>query len=71
MTAIDGKPTDLRESGEMLHAGDLQYEIRDGRLLTEIDGTAFEVIVYKVGDRYIAARGNEFGYANYQVEAVE
>jgi Protein of unknown function (DUF3604) len=68
VTAIDGKPTDLRESAEMMHAGELQYEIRDGRLLTEINGAPFEVTVYKVGDRYVAARSNEFGYANYEVE---
>jgi len=30
----------------------------------------FAVTVYKVGDKYIAARSNEFGYANYEVEKV-
>jgi hypothetical protein len=33
-----------------------------------IAGTPFEVAVYKVGDKYLAARSNEFGYANYEVE---
>jgi hypothetical protein len=23
--------------------------------------------VYKVGDKYLAARSNEFGYANYEI----
>jgi hypothetical protein len=69
VTAIDGKPTELRESAELMHAGELTYEIRDGRLLTEIGGTPFEVTVYKVGDRYVASRSNEFGYANYEVDA--
>jgi len=23
--------------------------------------------VYKLGDKYVAARSNEFGYANYQI----
>jgi hypothetical protein len=68
VTAVDGKPRDLREAGELMHAGELQYEIRDGRLVTEIDGTPFEVTVYKLGDRYVASRSNEFGYANYEVE---
>jgi hypothetical protein len=27
-------------------------------------------VVYKVGDKYIAARGSEFGYANYEVQTV-
>ena len=29
-----------------------------------------EVAVYKKSDTYLAARNNEFGYANYQIEAV-
>ncbi len=71
VTAIDGKPTELRESAELMHAGELPYEIRDGRLLTEIGGAPFEVTVYKVGDRNVASRSNEFGYANYEVEAAQ
>jgi hypothetical protein len=27
--------------------------------------------VYKLGDKYVAARDNEVGYANYQVEEVK
>ena len=68
VTAIDGKPTDLAEAGELFHAGDRQYEIRDGRLVTDINGTRFEVTVYKQGERFVAARSDEFGYANYEVE---
>jgi hypothetical protein len=26
------------------------------------------VTVYKLGDRFVASRSNEFGYANYEVE---
>ena len=37
-------------------------------LVTTIANTPFEITVYKVGDKYVAARSNEFGYANYQVE---
>ena len=36
--------------------------------MTTIAGAPFEVTVYKVGDKYVAARSNEFGYANYEVE---
>ena len=46
------------------------YEIKDGRIITTIGGTPFDVVVYKVGDKYIAARGSEFGFANYEVQAV-
>ena len=69
ITAVDGKPTtDLSEAGELLHGGEAQYEIRNGRLVTQIGGAPFEVTVYKLGHKYIAARDNEFGYANYRVE---
>jgi hypothetical protein len=33
-------------------------------------GTPFEVALYKDGDKYVAARSNEFGYANYEVQVV-
>ena len=47
------------------------YEIKDGQIVTTLVGTPFEVTVYKVGDKYVAARSNEFGYANYEVEQIE
>jgi hypothetical protein len=46
-------------------------EIKGGRIITTIGMTPFDVAVYKVGDKYVAARSNEFGYANYEVEAVK
>jgi len=48
-------------------APQIGYEIRDGRLITTIDGTGFEVTVYHDGKRYLAARGEEYGFANYEV----
>jgi hypothetical protein len=70
ITAVDGKAGDPSESAELLHGGDARYEIRDGHLVTQLAGTPFEVTVYKLGDRYVASRGNELGYANYEIEAV-
>jgi len=26
------------------------------------------VIIYKLGDKYLASRSDEYGYANYEVE---
>jgi hypothetical protein len=49
----------------------MQYEIRDGLYVVEIAGTPIEAAVYKVGDKYVAARSNEFGYANYEIHDVE
>src|SRR5207249_542492 len=56
VTAVNGKASALTETGELMHAGELQYQIRDGRLLTDINGTEFEVTVYKQGDKYVASR---------------
>ena len=54
-----------------LSAQSAAYEIRGGTIITTLDGTPFDVTVYKVGDKYVAARSNEFGYANYEVESVK
>ncbi len=66
--AVDGKAQDPNSMAEALHGGQIPYEIRDGRLITQIGGTPFEVTVYRLGDRYVASRDNEYGYANYEVE---
>jgi len=47
------------------------YEIRGGRLITMINGTPFDVTVYRAGERYVAARGSEFGYVNYELVALK
>ena len=43
------------------------YDIVNGKIITELVGTPIEVAVYKMGDKYLAARSDEFGYANYEV----
>jgi signal peptidase I len=43
------------------------YNIKNGKLFTELVGTPIDISVFKVGDKYLAARGNEFGYANYEI----
>ncbi len=43
------------------------YNIANGKIVTELVGTPIEIAVYKTGDRYLAARSDEFGYANYEV----
>jgi hypothetical protein len=67
-----GKPAAAGHMFEVLHSGQLspaaQYEVRNGRIVTTLFGTPFEVTVYKVGDRHVASRSNEFGYANYEIE---
>ncbi len=54
-----------------MHAGYLQYEIRDGHLVTEVAGAELDMTVYKLGNKYVASRSREFGYANYEVEGVK
>ena len=43
------------------------YNVKDGKIITALVGTPIEISVYKLGDKYVAARSNEFGYANYQI----
>jgi Protein of unknown function (DUF3604) len=45
------------------------YSIHNGRVVTMLANTPFEMAFYKLGDRYYGARSNEFGYANYQILA--
>ncbi len=70
VTAVDGEATNLDDAGDFMH-GQVGYEIRNGRLVTTLSGTPFEVSVYKLGDRFYGARSDEFGYANYEIERVE
>ena len=45
------------------------YEIKDGRLSSSLnDGSRFSSRIFKLGDRYVAARSDEAGYANYEVK---
>jgi hypothetical protein len=54
-----------------------EYTIKNGRIVTWFGNREYEIAVYrlgggstdllKTGDTYIAARSNEFGYANYEV----
>jgi hypothetical protein len=44
------------------------YEIKDGHIVTIVERTPFELTVYRSGDKYVAARSNEFGHANYELK---
>ena len=70
ISSIDGKLPDAEQMGDIMHPSGLgaEYEIHDGHIVTTIEGTPFEVTVYRMGDKLVAARSNEFGYANYEVE---
>jgi hypothetical protein len=71
ITSVNGTTPEPAEIGDVLHSGELgapaAYEIRDGRIVTTIANSAYEVSVYKLGDKYYGARSNEFGYANYEL----
>jgi hypothetical protein len=43
------------------------YNVANGRIVTDLIGTPIETRVYKLGGKYLAARSNEFGYANYEI----
>jgi len=76
MTEAEHRHTPARETttsevpaevARYLDGTDLLAKTQALRLST-IANTPFEITVYKVGDKYVAARSNEFGYANYEVE---
>lgn len=71
ITAVNGNTPDIEVMGELSHGRFMQYEIRDGRYHVEIAGTPLEVTVYKLDGKFVAARSNEFGYANYEIESVK
>ena len=43
------------------------YYVNNGKIVTSQVGTPIEITVYKAGGKYLAARSNEFGYANYEI----
>lgn len=43
------------------------YYINNGKIVTVLAGTPIEVTVYKVGEKYLGVRSNEFGYANWEI----
>jgi hypothetical protein len=59
------------EVGNVAQAGYLgsssPYSIQDGKVRSWLQQTPFDITVYKLGDRYLGARSNEFGYANYEI----
>jgi hypothetical protein len=74
ITNVDGRQPEAGELGDVLHSGELGapafYEIGNGRITTTLGNAPFEVTVYKLADKYVAARSSEFGYANYELEPV-
>ena len=66
-----GRMAEPAEVGNALENGYLGiptgYSIKDGRIATIFGNAPHEMSVYKVGDKYLASRSNEFGYANYEV----
>lgn len=43
------------------------YYINGGKLVTSLAGTPIESTIYKLGDKHLGARSDEFGFANYEV----
>ncbi|RFB96527.1 hypothetical protein B5K08_09160 [Rhizobium leguminosarum bv. trifolii] len=74
ITELNGGQPSVDDVLQIMHpstsGSSADYAIKDGHIITTIDGTPFELTVYTSGDKYVAARSNEFGYANYEVQAV-
>jgi Protein of unknown function (DUF3604) len=65
---------DLDQIGELVTSEPIKkpsdYAINNGRLSTTIGDTPFELVVFSLGKKYVAARPAEFGYANYEIAEV-
>ena len=66
---VNGKriDTELGANSNSVSSTTAAYEIKDGHIVTTIEGTPFELTVYRSGDKYVAARNDEFGHANYEL----
>jgi hypothetical protein len=68
---VNGEIPKPSEVGDVLHGGTVgagtAYAIKDGAIVTTLGNLPYEAKVYKVGEKYLAARSNEFGFANYEV----
>ncbi len=62
LPSLTGDPVDASYLG-----ASQPYLINNGKIVTALAGTPIEMTVYKVGDKYLGARSNEFGYANYEM----
>ena len=70
ITELDGELATGRQLGHSVSSSSAAYEIKDGHIVTTIEGTPFELTVYRSGDKYVAARSDEFGHANYELVKV-
>jgi Protein of unknown function (DUF3604) len=44
------------------------YNIQNGKIIITLSQAPYSYTIYKLGNSYYAARSNEFGYANYEVQ---
>lgn len=67
IASIDGKQPEAGDIFDVTgaeHPGSpAAYEIKNGRIETALNGSPFEVTVYKDGAKYLPARSGEFGFA--------
>ena len=61
-------PSALGDATEGSYLGTSRtYSISNGKIVTALVGTPIEITVYKMGNKYLGVRSNEFGYANYEL----
>jgi hypothetical protein len=74
VTSLRSTQRDADQIGELVKTATTKqpasYEIKNGRLSTTIGETEFDLMVYKSGNKYVAACPAEFGYANYEIADV-
>jgi hypothetical protein len=69
------QPAEVGEAAREAYLGrPTAYAIKDGRIVTSFGNREYETTFFRMGggannlgDKYFAARSNEFGYANYEI----
>lgn len=69
------QPSEFGDLGREAYLGDpSSYEIKDGKAVTHFGNREYAYTFYKLAEAdksktpsYVAARSNEFGYANYEI----
>jgi hypothetical protein len=71
ITNLNGALPQPGQIGDVMHSGELgspsAYAIKNGQIVTTLGNAPYETTVYKSGEKYLGARSNEFGYANYEI----
>jgi hypothetical protein len=66
----DGPQLVYKPIGDQKNANIADYEIKNNRLITHFDNKRFEVLIFKLKSKYLAARSTDQGAVNWELVLV-